>query len=244
MVKGENASSTRWLQRQLTDGYVLAAHQQGRRSRAAFKLIEANAKLRFLKAGHRVLDLGAAPGGFSQAAAEIVGKSGFVIAVDELPLEPLERVHFLRMKLHPDQVDGLSRELLSGCALYSDVYHSSSSSSSASASSSKVFPIQKSTASTTSKSCFFDVVLCDMAPSASGDANLDHMRLMNLASLAAELAHLCLSPTKGAFFVKVSHGTDDIEFKNELKKRFSRVVIIKPPASRSDSREYYLFASR
>ena len=92
------ASSRTWLERQLNDPYVRAAKEKGYRSRAAFKLIELDRQLRFLKRGQRVLDLGAAPGGWSQVAAERVGE-GKVIAVDILDIEPIAGVQILAADL-------------------------------------------------------------------------------------------------------------------------------------------------
>src|SRR5271163_2806103 len=79
-AKGRKASSQRWLERQLNDPYVRDAKIKGYRSRAAFKLIELDRKFRFLRKGARVLDLGAAPGGWSQVAAARLGDSGKVVA--------------------------------------------------------------------------------------------------------------------------------------------------------------------
>ena len=84
-AKGRKIASTRWLQRQLNDPYVEEAKRRGYRSRAAFKLAEIDDKYRFLKPGMIVVDLGAAPGGWSQIAAERVGSAegkGQVLAVD------------------------------------------------------------------------------------------------------------------------------------------------------------------
>lgn len=81
-ARGRTTSSTRWLQRQLNDPYVQAARDQGYRSRAAFKLIELDGKYRVLKRGGRVVDLGAAPGGWTQVAVDKVGPGGAVVAVD------------------------------------------------------------------------------------------------------------------------------------------------------------------
>jgi 23S rRNA (uridine2552-2'-O)-methyltransferase len=94
-AKQRTASSQRWLERQLNDPYVAAARREGYRSRAAFKLIEIDDKHRLLRPGLRVVDLGAAPGGWSQVAAERVqaveGK-GQVVAIDLLPLTPIPGV--------------------------------------------------------------------------------------------------------------------------------------------------------
>ena len=90
-VKGRKASSTRWLERQLNDPYVAEAKAKGYRSRAAFKLIELDDKFHFLKAGARVLDLGAAPGGWTQVALKRVGGNGQVVGADIL--EKIGRAH-------------------------------------------------------------------------------------------------------------------------------------------------------
>jgi 23S rRNA (uridine2552-2'-O)-methyltransferase len=89
-------SSSRWLQEHHQDEYVLKARAQGYRSRAVFKLAEIQQKDHVLKAGQLVLDLGAAPGGWSEYASTIIGDNGKIIALDLLPLEPIAGVTFLQ----------------------------------------------------------------------------------------------------------------------------------------------------
>ena len=99
-AKGRKIASTRWLSRQLNDPYVEEAKRRGYRSRAAFKLIEIDDRYRFLKPGMTVVDLGAAPGGWSQIAAERVGSAegrGQVLAVDLELIEPLPGVAVLAL---------------------------------------------------------------------------------------------------------------------------------------------------
>lgn len=86
-AKGRSTASQRWLARQLNDPYVAAAKQQGWRSRAAFKLIELDDRFHLLKPGARVVDLGAAPGGWTQVAVK--RGAGQVVAVDLLPMDPV-----------------------------------------------------------------------------------------------------------------------------------------------------------
>ncbi len=88
-------SSQRWLREHFTDEYVRLAREQGYRSRAVFKLMEIQARDRILKPGMTVIDLGAAPGSWSQFAARQVGRQGKVIALDILPMEPLAGVNFI-----------------------------------------------------------------------------------------------------------------------------------------------------
>ncbi|HXE70412.1 MAG TPA: RlmE family RNA methyltransferase [Hyphomicrobiaceae bacterium] len=97
-AKQRTASSQRWLERQLNDPYVAAAQREGYRSRSAYKLIEIDDKYRLLRPGRRVVDLGAAPGGWSQVAAERVRSlagRGQVVAIDLLAMAPLPGVVFL-----------------------------------------------------------------------------------------------------------------------------------------------------
>jgi 23S rRNA (uridine2552-2'-O)-methyltransferase len=97
--KSRKLSSRLWLERQLNDPYVARAKREGFRSRAAYKLIEIDDKARFLRKGARVVDLGAAPGGWSQVAAKRVGapSQGRVVAIDILPMDPVAGVDFMQL---------------------------------------------------------------------------------------------------------------------------------------------------
>ncbi len=118
--KRRTASSRRWLERQLNDPYVVAAQREGYRSRAAYKLIEIDDKHRFLKPGMRVVDLGAAPGGWSQVAAKrtlSVEGRGQVVAVDISEMEPLPGVDALHLDfMDPAAPDELKSRLRDGGA--------------------------------------------------------------------------------------------------------------------------------
>ncbi len=92
----QRPSSRRWLDRHLNDEYVKLAQRQGWRSRAVFKLLEIQERDQLLRPGLSVVDLGAAPGGWSQLAQRLVGSSGRVVALDLLALEPLPEVTFLQ----------------------------------------------------------------------------------------------------------------------------------------------------
>jgi len=103
-------SSRRWQRRQARDPYVERAAREGWRSRAAFKLIEIDSRERLLKPGATVLDLGAAPGGWSQVAARRVGPRGRVLAIDCLPMDPIAGVDFLEADFESEP----ARQWLSG----------------------------------------------------------------------------------------------------------------------------------
>lgn len=97
-------SSSRWLKEHFDDKYVLRAQQEGYRSRAAYKLLEIQQKDQILKKGMIVVDLGAAPGGWSQIAADLVGHQGQVIALDILPMDPLPEVTVIEGDFQDDAV--------------------------------------------------------------------------------------------------------------------------------------------
>lgn len=89
-------SSSEWLRRHVNDPFVKQAQLDGYRSRSAYKLIELNEKDRLIKPGMRILDLGSAPGGWSQVAGKLVGKKGRVLATDILPMDPIPNVDFIQ----------------------------------------------------------------------------------------------------------------------------------------------------
>ncbi len=89
-------SSGQWLKEHESDEFVQRARQEGYRSRAVYKLLEINQRNRILEPGMTVIDLGAAPGGWSQVAIDLVGKKGKVVALDILPMEPLPDVEFIQ----------------------------------------------------------------------------------------------------------------------------------------------------
>ncbi len=118
--KKRTASSRRWLQRQLADPYVAEAKRRGFRSRAAFKLIELDDRFRLLRPGARIVDLGAAPGGWTQVAVERVraGKpgGGRVLAVDLLEMSPVAGAEVLRADVLDEAAPALIRDALAGPA--------------------------------------------------------------------------------------------------------------------------------
>jgi 23S rRNA (uridine2552-2'-O)-methyltransferase len=114
--KRKSQSSRRWLERQLNDPYVVRAKREGLRSRAAFKLTEIDDKHRLLKPGARVVDLGAAPGGWSQVAAKRVGESGRVVAIDILEMDEIAGVDFARIDFLDPQAPDKLKAMLGGPA--------------------------------------------------------------------------------------------------------------------------------
>jgi|SRR5579863_2996399 23S rRNA (uridine2552-2'-O)-methyltransferase len=200
--KRRTLSSRTWLERQLKDPYVLRAKREGFRSRAAYKLAEIDDKYHLLKSGSRVVDLGAAPGGWSEIAARRVGPRGRVVALDILDMKPIPGVEFLKL----DFLDETAPERLS--------------------------------AQLGGKA---DLVLSDMAANATGHRKTDHLRIMALAEAAAHFARELLAGG-GSLVCKVLQGGTEAGLLSDLKRDFSSVRHVKPPASRTDSAELYLLA--
>ncbi len=205
-AKGRRTSSTLWLQRQLKDPYVLRAQREGLRSRAAFKLIELDDRFHLLKPGGRIIDLGAAPGGWSMVAAKRVGvgqaDGGKVVAIDLQEIEPIAGVEFLHLDFMAEDAPAQLTAALGGQA---------------------------------------DVVLSDMAAPATGHTRTDHLRIMALLEAAVDFARSVLAPG-GAFVGKVLRGGTERELLVLLKRDFTEVRHVKPPASRKDSAEIYVVA--
>lgn len=206
-ASGRSVSSQRWLKRQLDDPYVRRAKSEGYRSRAAFKLIEIDDKHKLLKPGARVVDLGAAPGGWSQVAAQRVKAgqgSGKVVAIDLLEIEPIANVEFVQIDFFDDSAPSRLKKMLGGDRA--------------------------------------DVVLCDMAANAMGHRKTDHLKIVALVEAAAEFAREVLAPG-GAFLAKVIQGGTEGDLLASLKRDFTSVKHVKPPASRADSAELYVLAT-
>ncbi len=110
-ARGRKNSSTLWLQRQLNDPYVHRAQKEGYRGRAAFKIIEMNEKLNFMREGMTIVDLGSAPGGWSQVASTY---GAHVVAIDLLDMDELPGVDFIQMDFMDDDAPDRLKEMLGG----------------------------------------------------------------------------------------------------------------------------------
>jgi 23S rRNA (uridine2552-2'-O)-methyltransferase len=199
-ARGRSVGSQRWLARQLNDPYVAAAKAQGWRSRAAFKLLELDGKCRLLRSGMRVVDLGAAPGGWTQVAVQ---RGAWVVALDLLAMEPIPGATVLQGDFADPASPARLQAVLGGKA---------------------------------------DLVLSDMAPNTTGHTATDHLRIVALAEAALEFA-LAVLAEGGAFVCKVFQGGSENEMLARLKRYFSAVRHVKPPASRKESSELYVVAT-
>ena len=112
-ARKRSAQSTRWLERQLNDPYVRRAKAEGYRSRAAYKLTELDERFGFLKGARRVIDLGIAPGGWSQVVRRVIPKAT-VVGIDLLPVDPIDGVTILELDFMADEAPALLSEALGG----------------------------------------------------------------------------------------------------------------------------------
>lgn len=206
-------SSQRWLKEHFSDPFVKKAQAEGLRSRAAYKLEELVERDRLLKPGMVVVDLGAAPGGWSQWLRQALGSLdqanpgraalSRIIALDILEMPTLAGVEFLHGDFREDAVLSALEGTLGGRPV--------------------------------------DLVLSDMAPNMSGVDVVDQARLMHLAELAMDFADRHLR-TDGAFLIKLFQGVGFDDYVRELRRRYAKVAIRKPEASRKRSAEVYALA--
>lgn len=197
-------ASPHWRQRQRTDLYVQRAARERWRSRAVFKLEQIQAKARVFRPGLTCIDLGASPGGWSQFAARAVGATGRILAVDLLPMEPLEGVEFTEGDFTSPATVAHVMQALRGAKA--------------------------------------DLVMSDMAPNISGNRAADQPRAMRLAEEALDFCATALKPG-GTLLVKLFQGEGFEAFVASARAQFGKVRLIKPKASRPESREIYLLAS-
>jgi len=201
-------SSKRWLRRQRRDRFAQAARSERHLSRAHYKIQQLDSRFKLLGNRHRVLELGAAPGGWTAYLARRVTQ-GRIIAVDPRPIAACgHNIELVRGCVGEPAVDErLDRLLQAGAGRDGGV----------------------------------DLVLSDMAPNISGVRVADQARAMALVELASAAACRWLKPG-GALVVKIFQGSGVREWLRDTKGRFGAVRVVKPDASRSDSRENYVVA--
>jgi 23S rRNA (uridine2552-2'-O)-methyltransferase len=184
------------------DLYRRLAREQGYKSRAAFKLIEANERYQFIDEGGKVADFGSAPGGWLQVASALVGPQGLVVGVDLLPVRLKEKnIIFLKSDVEAPDLPAKVAKALGGSA---------------------------------------DVLLSDLSPEVSGVWELDQTRQVELTLRILELSSTLLKSDGSAFF-KLFEGERAQEVRDEFKRRFDVVRVIKPAASRNASSELYYY---
>jgi 23S rRNA (uridine2552-2'-O)-methyltransferase len=209
-VATRSKSSQRWLKEHFSDPYVKKAQAEGMRSRAVYKLEELVERDHLLKPGMVVVDLGAAPGSWSQWVRQELDQldkgratPGRVIASDILEMPSLAGVDFLHGDFREDAVLSKLLGMLGGEQV--------------------------------------DLVLSDMAPNKSGVDAVDQPRAMHLSELAMDFADGQLR-IGGTFLIKLFQGIGFDDYVKELRRRYAKVAIRKPAASRKRSPEVYALA--
>jgi 23S rRNA (uridine2552-2'-O)-methyltransferase len=182
------------------DHYRRLAHEQGYRSRAAFKLQDLNKSYRLIGPGFNVLDLGCAPGGWTQMAVKLVGNQGHVMGIDLAYVEEIPNAHIIRENIEDEHVID---EVMSYFGR-------------------KV-----------------NAVICDLSPQVSGNWTVDHAKQISLNYDCVKIMDKVLAHKGNAVF-KIFDGEFSMEFRDYIKKKFVRINLTKPDASRKQSSELYL----
>ncbi|MEX3839599.1 RlmE family RNA methyltransferase [Paraburkholderia sp. BR10882] len=209
----KNRFNQSWLHDHINDPYVKMAQREGYRARAAYKLKEIDEQDKLIRPGMVIVDLGAAPGSWSQYARNKLaqgtkrddqrqgGIDGTIIALDLLPMEPVSDVQFLQGDFRDDDVLAQLEELVGGRPV--------------------------------------DLVISDMAPNLSGVASADAARIEHVCDLALEFSQNHLKPD-GALLVKCFHGSGYSQIVEKFKQQFKVVAARKPKASRDKSSETFI----
>lgn len=217
-LKGKSVSSQNWLKRQLNDPYVTKARYANYRARSAWKMIQMDDSHKLVHPGQVVVELGAAPGAWTQVLVERLGlkpaeheslskvaSNGMVVSLDLNPMHPVPGAHVLQ---HCDFTKPINQA--------------------------KVLSILDQR--------HVDLVASDMAPNATGTHTLDHEAIIQLVYAAFTFSIQVLKPRTGAFLAKIWDGSRSEELNQQLERFFNRVDRIKPDASRCDSSEIYILA--
>ncbi len=210
--KTKNTSNKSWVHRHLKDGFVKKSQQDGFFSRAAYKLLEINEKAKLFKPNMIVLDLGAAPGSWSQVASNYIKPKGIIFALDLLELKDISKIN--NIKFFQADINALT-----------------------------TFELLKEELNLIDSGSKFDIVMSDMAPSLTGISSVDGARMSELLLSSLEIVKNFLNQN-GSFVVKLFQGAD---FNNQIKNIklcFESVNILKPKASRGESKEVYILAKR
>ncbi|SIT67663.1 23S rRNA Um-2552 2'-O-methyltransferase [Burkholderia sp. b14] len=206
----KNRFNQSWLHDHLNDPYVKLAQRDGYRARAAYKLKEIDEQDKLIRPGQVIVDLGAAPGSWSQYARNKLAASphragggidGMIIALDMLPMEPIADVTFIQGDFRDDAILAQLEAAVDGRAV--------------------------------------DLVISDMAPNLSGVAVADAARIEHVCDLALEFAQDHLTP-QGALLVKCFHGSGYSQIVERFKHQFKTVAARKPKASRDKSSETFI----
>jgi 23S rRNA (uridine2552-2'-O)-methyltransferase len=211
--KNLSKSSRKWVERHISDPYVHLSRKDGYLSRAAYKLLEMQERFRLIKGGDIVVDLGAAPGSWTQVVSKIVApKNGLIVAVDLLPMQAQPACTFI-------QGDCKEEEIIAKV----------------------IFTISSFYKERCGGVGLANIILSDMSPNMSGCKSTDHLRCMILCEQVLAISDQLLI-RGGSIVMKFLQGLEQKEFIQKLKSKFQKVKLCKPEASRVESCEVYIVA--
>jgi 23S rRNA (uridine2552-2'-O)-methyltransferase len=214
-----------WLNEHVNDPYVKLAQKEGYRARAAYKLKEIDETLHLVKPGQVIVDLGCAPGAWSQYlrrrlaphGAAVGELNGVIIGLDLLPMEPIEGVHYIQGDFREAEVLAQLEALLE-----------------------KEGKGKNGEGDQEGRRA--DLVVSDMAPNLSGVSSVDAARIEELVTLAIDFCQAHMKPS-GSLVAKVFHGSGYNELLAMFKANFKTVKPLKPKASRDKSSETFLIGT-
>jgi 23S rRNA (uridine2552-2'-O)-methyltransferase len=187
------------------DYFFKQAKKENYAARSVFKLQEIDEKFKLLRGGHKILDLGAAPGSWSQFCSQRVGRLGRILGIDIQPIKlTLPNAAFITADMRSLDLPKIMKDA-------------------------GIEPP-------------FDVVLSDMAPKTTGIRVTDQTRSLELCQIALETAEKYLKP-KGSFVCKLFHSDEFEGFRDELRKKFGRVEVLRPKSTRKESKEIFFIAT-
>ncbi|KAJ4155753.1 hypothetical protein LMH87_000984 [Akanthomyces muscarius] len=243
-----SSSNSRWKQRQGKDAYAREAKVQGLKSRAAFKLLEMDAKYHLFKPGGVVVDLGYAPGSWSQVALDRTRPRGKIIGIDLIPAEPPKGVATFQGDFLSPDVQKMVKDFISQSSQTppkrQGVKTTTESSSTMELGQSSYIDVGPPVAGAQyNEAQVVDIVLSDMLMNTSGVVFRDHAGSMDLCDAALHFAEETLK-TGGHFVCKFYQGSEDKLLEQRLKRMFSKVHREKPESSRNESKEAFFVALR
>ncbi len=197
-------STRAWFKQHVNDPFVKRAQLEGQRSRAGFKLAEIQEKYRILRPGMVVVELGAAPGSWTQLLAKQLGTNGLLVAVDRSPMQSVPQAIILQGDIESDSMINDLSAVLAGRAV--------------------------------------NWVISDCSPDLTGTTTTDALRTLHLAQSVVALADELL-PQGAGLLLKAFQGAGFSVFLQSIKEKYDKVRVVKPKASRAQSREVYILAS-
>lgn len=191
----------KWFSQHIKDPYVVKAKKDNYRSRSAYKLIELQNKYKLFKSNMNIVELGSAPGGWSQVLSNIIGQHGKIFGLDIISMEPIKNMMFI----NEDFTKNETRLKLLSLIDKIDI----------------------------------DWVVSDMAPNITGNKHIDQNNVFNLVSLALDFSDKILKKNSN-FLSKVFQGIELQPLISLFNKKFKKIIIKKPNASRKQSKELYI----